>query len=145
MPKRIVLRELTADERVELERLARARTQEAQPARRARIILGLTGGRPSQVAAEVGVGRMAVYDRMKRFNAGGTSGLADRPRSGRRRTPPSSGPRWSPPARSPDTKGLGNPRGFSNAPQWVAATRATLNATLPTRNSKLGEALEDEE
>jgi transposase len=84
MMKPITLRELTADERAELERVARSRTGEARLVQRAKIILGLAGGgRPSRVAAEVGVGRMAAYDWLKRFNAGGIPGLKDRPRSGR--------------------------------------------------------------
>lgn len=84
MPKRLRLRDLTADERAELERLARSRTEEARRVQRAQIVLGLAdGGLPSDVAARVGVGRMAVYDWLKRFNVQGLAGLADRPRSGR--------------------------------------------------------------
>ncbi len=84
MPKHITLRELAADERAELERLARSRTGEARLVQRAKVILGLAdGGRPSHVAAEVGAGRMAVYDWVRRFHAGGVPGLRDRPRSGR--------------------------------------------------------------
>jgi transposase len=84
MPNRITLRDLTADERAELERLARSRTEEARLVQRAQIILGLAGGdRPSHVAARLGVGRMAVYDWLRRFNADGVTGLTDRPRSGR--------------------------------------------------------------
>lgn len=94
MAKRITLRELTADERAELERLARSRTEQARLVQRAQIVLGLAEGRrPSHVAAEVGVGRMAAYEWLHRFNAEGLDGLTDRPRSGRpRRTPPSRGP-----------------------------------------------------
>ena len=55
----VKLRKLTADERRELERLARSRAEEARLVVRARIVLGLADGqRPYQVADRVGVGRM---------------------------------------------------------------------------------------
>ena len=40
----VKLRELTADERTELERLARSRTEEARLVVRAKIVLGLAAG-----------------------------------------------------------------------------------------------------
>jgi len=87
MPTRVTLRALTADERNELERLDRSRTEEVQLVQRVRIILGLAGGeRPTRVATRLGVGRMAVYEWLRRFNAEGLRGLADHPRSGRPRT-----------------------------------------------------------
>jgi len=70
-----------------LERLDRSRAEEAQLVQRVRIILGLARGeRPMRVAARLGVGRMAVYEWLHRFNAEGLRGLADHPRSGRPRT-----------------------------------------------------------
>src|SRR5438067_8254978 len=79
----VKLRELTADERRELERLARSRTEEARLVVRARIVLGLAAGeRPYQVADRVGVGRMAAYIWLHRFNAEGLTGLTDHPRPG---------------------------------------------------------------
>jgi transposase len=80
----VKLRRLTANERTELERLARSRTAEARLVVRARIVLGLAAGeRPYQVADRVGVGRMAAYEWLHRFNAEGLKGLTDHPRPGR--------------------------------------------------------------
>ena len=80
----VELRALTADERRESERLARSRTEEARPVVRARIVPGLAAGeRPYQVADRVGVGRMAAYEWLHRFNAEGLKGLTDHPRPGR--------------------------------------------------------------
>src|SRR5438094_91269 len=77
------LRKLTAEERTELERLARSRTEEARLVVRAKIVLGLAAGeRPYQVADRVGVGRMAAYEWLHRFNAEGLKGLTDHPRPG---------------------------------------------------------------
>jgi transposase len=81
------LRTLTADERRELERLARSRTEEARLVVRARIVLGLAAGeRPYRVAERVGVGRAAAYEWLHRFNAEGLKGLTDHPRPGRPHT-----------------------------------------------------------
>jgi len=78
------LRKLTAEERTELERLARSRTEEARLVVRAKIVLGLAAGeRPYQVADRVGVGRMAAYEWLHRFNAEGLKGFTDPPRPGR--------------------------------------------------------------
>jgi len=83
----VQLRPLTADERKELERLARSRTEEARLVVRAKIVLGLAAGeRPYQVADRVGVGRAAAYEWLHRFNAEGLTGLTDHPRPGRPRT-----------------------------------------------------------
>jgi transposase len=80
----VKLRKLTADERRELERLARSRTEEARLVVRAKIVLGLAAGeRPCRVADRVGVGRMAAYEWLHRFNAEGLKGLTDHPRPGR--------------------------------------------------------------
>jgi transposase len=83
----VKLRELTADEWRELERLARSRTEEARLVQRAKIVLGLAAGeRPYQVADRVGVGRAAAYEWLHRFNAEGLTGLTDHPRPGRPHT-----------------------------------------------------------
>jgi transposase len=80
----VKLRSLTAEERKELERLARSRTEEARLVVRAKIVLGLAAGeRPYQVADRVGVGRAAAYEWLHRFNAEGLPGLTDHPRPGR--------------------------------------------------------------
>lgn len=81
------LRKLTDDERAELERLARSRTEEARLVVRAKIVLGLAAGeRPYRVAERVGVGRAAAYEWLHRFNAEGLKGLTDHPRPGRPHT-----------------------------------------------------------
>ena len=83
----VTLRELTTDERRELERLARSRTEEARLVVRAKIVLRLAAGeRPYQVAARIGVGRAAAYEWLHRFNAEGLKGLTDHPRPGRPHT-----------------------------------------------------------
>jgi transposase len=80
----VKLRKLTAEERTELEQLARSRTEEARLVVRARIVLGLAAGeRPYRVAARIGVGRAAAYEWLHRFNAEGLKGLTDHPRPGR--------------------------------------------------------------
>jgi transposase len=80
----VKLRKLTTEERAELERLARSRTEEARLVVRAKIVLGLAAGeRPYRVADRVGVGRMAAYEWLHRFNAEGLKGLTDHPRPGR--------------------------------------------------------------
>jgi transposase len=83
----VKLRNLTTEERAELERLARSRTAEARLVVRAKIVLGLAAGeRPYRVAERVGVGRAAAYEWLHRFNAEGLKGLTDHPRPGRPHT-----------------------------------------------------------
>jgi transposase len=83
------LRELTADERVSVERLARPRTAEMRLVERAQIILAAADGdRPSHIAERLGVTRAMGYSWIKRFNADGIDGLHDLPRSGRPATYP---------------------------------------------------------
>jgi transposase len=83
----VKLRTVTADERRELERLARSRSEEARLVQRAKIVLGLAAGeRPYQVADRVGAGRAAAYEWLHRFNAEGLAGLTDHPRPGRPHT-----------------------------------------------------------
>jgi transposase len=80
----VKLRKLTTEERAELGRLARSRTEEARLVVRAKIVLGLAAGeRPCQVADRVGVGRAAAYEWLHRFDAEGLRGLTDHPRPGR--------------------------------------------------------------
>ena len=83
----VKLRKLTAQERTQLERLARSRTEEVRLVVRAKIVLGLAAGeRPYQVAERVGVGRAAAYEWLHRFNTEGLKGLTDHPRPGRPHT-----------------------------------------------------------
>jgi transposase len=80
----VTLRTLTADERQELERLARSRTEEARLVQRAQLVLGLADReRPAHRAARLGVTPATIYEWLHRFNADGLPGLRDRPRSGR--------------------------------------------------------------
>jgi transposase len=84
MPTRITLRELTAEDRTELERLARSRTEEARLVQRAQIVLGLADReRPAHLARRLGVTPATVYEWLHRFNAEGVAGLTDRHRPGR--------------------------------------------------------------
>lgn len=83
------LRAVSTEERAALEKLARARTEEARLVERATLILALADGdRPSHVATRLGLSRMTVYTWLARFNADGLAGLRDRTRSGRPATYP---------------------------------------------------------
>ena len=78
------VRALSADERHELERRARARTEPARVVERARLILAVADGQSATAAAK-SLGLVPDTGRwwVKRFNAHGLDGLNDRPRSGR--------------------------------------------------------------
>jgi transposase len=83
MATRLTLRELTDDERKELERLANSRTEQARLVQRAQIVLGCANReRPAHLAVRLGVTPATIYQWLHRFNAQGIPGLADRPRSG---------------------------------------------------------------
>ena len=77
---------LSEDDRRELERLARRRTTEVRLAERARIVLLAAAGRKNvEIAAEIGLGRVAVGVWRVRFAAGGLPAIRkDLPRGGRR-------------------------------------------------------------
>jgi len=80
----IELRALTTDEAQGLERLAHSRTAAARAVERARIIWAAHQGEGvGTIAVERGVDPETVRRWLKRFNAQGLAGLADRPRSGR--------------------------------------------------------------
>lgn len=82
--KPLHLREMTADERTELSRLARSRKAEARVVQRAAILLALADGeKPAHVARRLGVSRITVYGRLRRFNRVGLRALHDDARSGR--------------------------------------------------------------
>jgi hypothetical protein len=79
--------EITAEERAELERRARAHTSPVRVARRAQIILLAAEGLPNrQVARRVGIKESYVSLWRRRFAAERLAGLDDRPRPGRPRT-----------------------------------------------------------
>ena len=79
----VELRRLSRDERDALERLAHSRTAPARTVERARVIWQAhTGALSGEIAAARGVDPETVRRWLKRFNAEGLAGLADRPRSG---------------------------------------------------------------
>jgi transposase len=74
----------TAEDRQELERLSKSRTDEARMVERAKLVLGcLAGRRNDDVATEFGVQAATVGTWRKRFAAEGLVGLRDRPRPGK--------------------------------------------------------------
>ncbi|MCI0700957.1 MAG: helix-turn-helix domain-containing protein [Planctomycetia bacterium] len=83
MATRLTLRELTDEERNELEIMAHSRTQQARMVQRAQIVLGCADReRPAHLAVRLGVTPATIYQWLHRFNDQGLPGLADRPRSG---------------------------------------------------------------
>jgi transposase len=77
------LRELTAEERLTLNKLAHSRTAPAHLVQRAQIIWLASGGQTaSAIAARVHLDGETVRKRIRRFNAEGLDALKDRPRSG---------------------------------------------------------------
>jgi transposase len=87
MPKRIRLRELTREERQEINRIAASRTEAVRRVQRVRIIKAMADD-PDVTASDAAL--LAGFKSslmgplwVKRFNAEGLAGLADRPRPGR--------------------------------------------------------------
>jgi transposase len=75
---------MTDEERVELERLARSRSEEIRLVERAKAILLVYAGQPIQVAAEqVRRHAQTVSHWLTRFEQQGLAGLQDAPKSGR--------------------------------------------------------------
>jgi transposase len=92
---RLRLRELTADEQTEIERLARSRATSNRLVEQAWIIrLAQQGQGVSAIARRLQISRPTVYGWLERFNPAGLAGLADEPRSGR------------PPTYTPDAVGV---------------------------------------
>ena len=87
--------ELTADERVELERRAQTPTLPFRDVQRARLILYAADGlRDREIAVRVDCHPEVVSKWRRRFCEEGIEGLKDRPRAGRpRRFPPGAGRR----------------------------------------------------
>jgi len=78
------VRDLTADERASLQRLAQSRTAPARAVERARIIWRAHHGeRVPTIAAALRLTEPTVRLWLKRFNADGLDGLRDQPRAGR--------------------------------------------------------------
>ena len=81
---RVCLRDLTADERATVTRLAHARTAPAQRVQRAQVIWRASRGETaSAIAARVHLDGETVRKRIHRFNTEGLEALKDRHRSGR--------------------------------------------------------------
>lgn len=86
MAKRIELRPVTAEEKAEIERLAKARSQPLRRVQRARIIAAMLADPtlPATEAAVVaGFSRASGPKWVVRFNEKGVAGLDDEPRAGR--------------------------------------------------------------
>ena len=78
------VRELTAEERGQIDRLAASRTAPVRLVQRARMVALSAGGeRVPAIAARLGVGPEVVRQWLKRFDAAGLAGLDDAPRPGR--------------------------------------------------------------
>lgn len=83
MPRRTELRPVSKAERAELEELVRS-NPDSRILRRAQIVrLRLLGRKHCEIAELLGVSPPTVPAAIRRFNEGGISALADRPRSGR--------------------------------------------------------------
>ena len=86
MGKSIALRELSADEREQLERWERSGKTEQRLAKRSRIIvLKAQGVSTKQVAQQVGCDLDNIARWVKRFNAADVAGLFDKDGRGRKR------------------------------------------------------------
>jgi transposase len=124
--KKDPLRELTAEERRELTRVARSHAAPAAEVTRAKLLLAVAGGDDYQDAAR-SVGRRsgdAVAHLVARFNAEGTAALTPRHGGGRRPTygPEATGRIVTEAARSP------TPEGDGTATWPLATLQRTLRA-----------------
>ncbi|HUS15113.1 MAG TPA: helix-turn-helix domain-containing protein, partial [Chloroflexia bacterium] len=78
------VRDLTAEERTQLERLAHSRTAPLRDVERARMILASSHGlRVAAIARDLQLDPDRITCWIRRFNASGLPGLQDRPRPGR--------------------------------------------------------------
>src|SRR3954467_4952007 len=140
MKAKVQIRELTDQERQELEQLAGSRTTEARLVERARIVLAAAQGRgPSAIARDLGISRPTVYTWIKRFNAQGVAALPDQPRSGRPATYPPEQVAEVLAASMTDPQSLGLP--FAS---WTLdRLRAYLDEhkKVPIKRSRIGEIL----
>jgi transposase len=90
MPKKLSVRAVTTEEKEQIERFARSRTEPARLVQRAKVIQAMV--EDTQLPANR-AGCLAGYESgaagrriVKRFNAEGLAGLEDAPRAGRPRT-----------------------------------------------------------
>lgn len=80
----IRVRDLTEQERTEIERLASSRTAPARAVERAQIIrLAAEGRTAPEIGEHLRLNAQTARDWVRRFNAEGLAGLDDRPRSGK--------------------------------------------------------------
>ncbi len=81
------VREMSPEERAEIQRLAQSRTEAARLVERAQIIWHLSQGeRVPRLAQRLNISEPTTRTWVKRFNAGGVPALQDRPRPGRSAT-----------------------------------------------------------
>ncbi len=89
MTRILSLRDVTAQERAAVERLAHSRTAAARLVERTRVVLAaLDGERVSAIAERFHVTGATVYLWLHRFNERGLTGLEEKPRKGRPPTYP---------------------------------------------------------
>jgi transposase len=143
MPARIRLRELTLEERHDLEALAHSRLSPARLVERARIVLAAAEGRRvGEIADEFKVSRPTVSAWVQRLNDGGLASLEDLPRSGRPPTYLEQQRAEVIAAALADPKDLGLPFGC-----WTLdRLQAYLNErkAIPIKRSRIDELLRDE-
>lgn len=85
MPNTIRVREITADERKQLEKLCQSRTAEKRMVERATIVLRCANGEKRvEVARDLGLETDTITRWVKRFNEAGINGLNDREGRGRK-------------------------------------------------------------
>src|SRR3954462_3858895 len=143
MPARIRLRDLAAEERHDLERLAHSRTASVRLVERARIVLAAAEGRRvGDIADELKLSRPTLSAWVRRFNEGGLAALEDLPRSGRPHTYAEHERAEVIAAALTDPKALGLPFGC-----WTLdRLRAYLNEqkAIPIKRSRIDEILRAE-
>lgn len=134
------VRSLTAEERIQIERLARSRTASARLVERAQILWhAIQGERVPAIARRLSLAEPTVRFWLKRFNEHGLVGLEDRPRPGRRPTYPPEVVGEVLAAALTDPKTLGQPFGC-----WTVRRLETyLNEEkgIPIKRSRIDELL----
>lgn len=143
MSRRVQVREVSEEERAQLERVSRSRTAPQRHVERARIILGLLAGkRVEEVAAQVGRSGATVYNQLHQFNERGMAFLDDLPRAGRGQTydERQRGEMIATARTHPQRLGL--PFGHWTLDRLVAYVNQELG--IPISRSQLGAILHDE-
>jgi transposase len=87
MPKKLQLRAISANEKQELERISRSRSEAARRVERAKIVLALgMKERVAEIAKRYQRSLPMIYQVLHRFNVAGLAALDDAPKSGRPQT-----------------------------------------------------------